>query len=374
MHPAPRSAPAAARAEPSADAKYLADALMEATGQRPHPRLYPYFLGINRLGTAQLAANASIADQAPVGGDAAFLAVGLIGQGAGDFLLNLKWSHLSGGAFGQLALHSRALFGSDWRPFAFPRPQLIPHDAYVTIELTNLLAVANPDQRVPVRLQGREVMTLDPAEFALRCLNAPAAVPSRIALPCAGDGLGAQRARIAPEAPRQAPDAGADRFSDLLSRAHYRMFPPHLYPPLKAEPQVLRATQAAAIAAGTTRVQALAWVCPQGRAFTIQEAHVRAATGFVAAEVGFKVTRNDQVIFDGSEHTNLSPDGTSTLHPVLLPVSASEPVAFVSLPWNTTILAGERLVVELIAKNAAALTLTAHVQLRGYTYPLELIP
>ena len=140
---------------PSPDAKYLADALMEANGQRPHPRLYPYFLGINRLGTAQLAANASISDQAPVGGDAAFLAVGLIGQGAGDFLLNLKWSHLSGAAFGQLALHSKALFGADWRPFAFPRPQLIPHDAYVTIELTNLLAVVNP---ISVYLYGYKVV------------------------------------------------------------------------------------------------------------------------------------------------------------------------------------------------------------------------
>jgi hypothetical protein len=146
MIPATSSAAAGAAArpgEPSADARYLADAFMEANGQRPHPRLYPYFLGINRLGAAQLAASASIADQAPVGGDAAFLAVGLIGQGTGDFLLNVKWSHLSGTAFGQLALHSKALFGADWRPFAFPRPQLIPHDAYVTIELTNLLAVPN---------------------------------------------------------------------------------------------------------------------------------------------------------------------------------------------------------------------------------------
>jgi hypothetical protein len=142
-------------AQPSADARYLAEALMEANGQRPHPRLYPYFLGINRLGTAQLAANATIADQAPVGGDAAFLAVGLIGQATGDFLLNLKWSHLSGAAFGQLALHSKSLFSTDWRPFAFPRPQLIPHDAYVTIELTNLLAVVNP---ISVYLYGYKVL------------------------------------------------------------------------------------------------------------------------------------------------------------------------------------------------------------------------
>lgn len=152
MNPARPNQPTSA---PSAEVRYLADAIMEANGQRPHPRLYPYFLGINRLGTSQLAANASISDQAPVGGDAAFLAVGLIGQGAGDFLLNLKWSHLSGAAFGQLALHSKALFGADWRPFPIPRPQLIPHDAYVTMELTNLLAVVNP---ISVYLYGYKVV------------------------------------------------------------------------------------------------------------------------------------------------------------------------------------------------------------------------
>ena len=216
--------------------------------------------------------------------------------------------------------------------------------------------------------------SFDPADFALRCIDSPATAPAGMDLPCPGDRPGSARVQPASPAPRQAPDPGADRFSDLLTRAHYRMFPPHLYPPLKAEPLVLRATTAAGIPVGTTRAQALAWVCPQGRAFTIQEAHVRAATGFVAAEVGFKVTRNDKVIFDGSEHTNLNPDGSTTAHPVLLPIAASEPVAFISLPWNTTILVGERLVVELIAKTAAALTLTAHVQLRGYTYPLELIP
>ena len=73
----------------------------------------------------------------------AFLATGLIGQGNGDFLLTLKWSHLSGAAFGQTALHSKALFGADWRPFVFARPQLIPHDAYVSMELINLTAAPN---------------------------------------------------------------------------------------------------------------------------------------------------------------------------------------------------------------------------------------
>ena len=215
-------------------------------------------------------------------------------------------------------------------------------------------------------------MSFDPAELALRCLDTPLAAATRT--PCPSPEAGLARAMPARPMPRHEPDPGAERFSDLLSRAHYRMFPPHLYPPLKAEPLVLRATHSAALAVGTTRTQALAWICPQGRAFTIQEAHVRAATGFVPAEVGFQVTRNDQMIFDGAEHSQLNPDGSSTQHPVLLPIAASEPVSFISLPWNTTILAGERLVVEVIAKTAAALSLTAHVQLRGYTYPLELIP
>jgi hypothetical protein len=143
------------RPEPGTDARFLADAILEANGQRPHPRLYPYFLGINRLGSAQVPASGTVTDQAQVGGDASFLAVGLIAQGAADFLLTLKWSHLSGAAFGQMALHSRALFGSDWRPFVFPRPQLIPHDAYVTMEVTNLSAAANP---VSVYLYGYKVI------------------------------------------------------------------------------------------------------------------------------------------------------------------------------------------------------------------------
>jgi hypothetical protein len=142
-------------AEPSTDARYVADALLEALGQRPHQRMYPYFLGVNRIGAAKLLANQSITDQAPVGGDAAFLAVGLIGQGTGDFLLTLKWSHLSGQAFAQIGLHSKALFGTDWRPFQFPRPQLMPHDSTLTLDLTNLTAA---DNHVAVYVYGFKVM------------------------------------------------------------------------------------------------------------------------------------------------------------------------------------------------------------------------
>lgn len=140
---------------PSADAVYLGDALLEALGQRPHARMYPYFLGVNRLGTAKLAASASATDQAPVGGDAAFLAAGLIGQGTGDFLVTLRWSHLSGQAFAQLGLHSKALFGSDWRPFAFTRPQLMPHDSTLFVDLTNLTAA---DNEVSVYVYGFKVL------------------------------------------------------------------------------------------------------------------------------------------------------------------------------------------------------------------------
>lgn len=128
---------------PSADTLYLADALMEAAGQKPHLRLYPYILGVNRIGTTAVAANATVSDPVPVGGDANFMAMGLLGQGTADFLVNLRWSHLSGTAIGQIALHSKALFGTEWKPFTFPRPQLVPHDATLTVELTNLSAAVN---------------------------------------------------------------------------------------------------------------------------------------------------------------------------------------------------------------------------------------
>ena len=132
-----------ANAQPSADARYLADALMEALRQKPHARMYPYFLGVNRLGTTALTANQTVTEPVPVGGDAHFLAMGLIAQAQADFLVNLRWSHLSGSALTQTALHSKALFGSNWAPFAFARPQLMPHDATVSIELTNLAATPN---------------------------------------------------------------------------------------------------------------------------------------------------------------------------------------------------------------------------------------
>lgn len=124
--------------QPSVDALYLGDALLEAMGQRPHPRLYPYFLGVNRLGTTQVPASGTVSEQVPVGGDAAFLASGLIASATTTFLLTLKWSHLSGAAFSQIGMHSRALFGTLWQPFVFPRPQLMPHDATLTVEITNL--------------------------------------------------------------------------------------------------------------------------------------------------------------------------------------------------------------------------------------------
>jgi hypothetical protein len=135
--------PGDAASRPSIDTLYLADAMMEAAGQKPHLRLYPYLLGVNRIGTTAVAANATVSEPVPVGGDANFMAMGLLGQGANDFLVNLKWSHLSGTAIGQIALHSKALFGTQWKPFRFPRPQLVPHDATLTIELTNLSAAVN---------------------------------------------------------------------------------------------------------------------------------------------------------------------------------------------------------------------------------------
>ncbi len=209
----------------------------------------------------------------------------------------------------------------------------------------------------------------DPADLAVRCADSPGVRTPMVPPP--GEGPASPLA-WAPGGPRA--DAAADRLSDLLTRSHYRMFPPHLYPPVTADPTVLRATVTSPVGAGPTRQEALAWVCPAGRAFTIQEAHVRAATGFVPAAVGFRVTRNERVVFDGTEHEHRNPDGSTTTLPPLLPITAGEPVAFISLPWSTTILAGERLVVELVTAATAALTLTAQVQLRGYTYPLELLP
>jgi hypothetical protein len=135
--------PPTASAKPSTDALYLGDVLLEGLGQKPHVRLYPYLLGVNRLGVTAIVANGTISEAVPVGGDANFLAMGLIGQGQSPFLINLRWSHLSGAAIGQVALHSTALFGSQWQPFRFPRPQLVPHDATLTMEFTNLAAAAN---------------------------------------------------------------------------------------------------------------------------------------------------------------------------------------------------------------------------------------
>ena len=65
---------------PSIDTLYLADAMMEAAGQKPHLRLYPYLLGVNRIGTTAVAANATVSEPVPVGGDANFMAMGLLGQ------------------------------------------------------------------------------------------------------------------------------------------------------------------------------------------------------------------------------------------------------------------------------------------------------
>jgi hypothetical protein len=222
---------------------------------------------------------------------------------------------------------------------------------------------------------------LDPADRLGACLDTPIVDPGRLPVP-QGWPLPNSTARRfdfdqavpSPAAPAPGGDPEAARFADLLKQAHYRMFPPHLYPPLLSEPYILRAQMRAAYT-GTGRLseRVLAWACPSGRAFAIQEAHLRAATGYVVTRVGFRLFRNSSLLFDGDELRTRNPDGSESVQPEVLSVSNNEPAAIMTTPFTCHVLPGDRLTIDITGTRTANVTLTASLQLRGYLYPTELL-
>lgn len=162
-------------------------------------------------------------------------------------------------------------------------------------------------------------------------------------------------------------------FNDLMAQAQMRMFPPHLYPPLLSAPYILRAEQTIALAgAGVHRARVLDWTVPNGGAFTVQELHLRANAGGVASGVGFTIDRNGQRVFSGDELRTRHPDASESVQPPILSLAGGDTAtAWITSPFAVTFLSGERVTIDATCARAAGLTLTLHLQLRGYTYPSE---
>jgi hypothetical protein len=223
----------------------------------------------------------------------------------------------------------------------------------------------------------------DPADSLLdgcarSAVLSPLAAPSAWPLPNTRardyDFAGQAPPPLAAAAPDDADRARRQQeFNDLLAAAQARMFPPHLYPPLRSAPYILRADETVALPASAVhRAVLLDWTVPAGTAFTVQELHLRAHTGGVACAVGFTIDRNQQRVFAGDELRTLHPDGAESVQPPILPLAGGDPAtAWITAPCAVTFLSGERVTLTAVATPVAALTLTLHLQLRGYTYPSE---
>lgn len=222
----------------------------------------------------------------------------------------------------------------------------------------------------------------DPADDLIaRCAESPLASPVAPPEPWARPNTVARRFGFDAQEPRRfEPGTAADaerarrlqEFNDLLGAAYQRMFPPHLYPPLRSEPYMLRANLGATLpGAGTTTTRILDHVQPDGSAFTVQECHLRANAGGAACQVGFIVTRGEARLFSGDELRTRNPDGSHSVQPPILPIAATDGTVWITSPFTVTVLPGERIGIAVSCVRTGPVTLTLHLQLRGYRYPSE---
>ena len=120
------------------------------------------------------------------------------------------------------------------------------------------------------------------------------------------------------------------------------------------------------------RDKVLHWTVPKGSAFTVQEMHLRANAGGLACGVGFTIERNAQRMFSGDELRTRHPDASESVQPPILSLAGGDSAtAWITAPFTATFLAGERIGIDVTGAHAVSLTLTLHLQLRGYIYPSE---
>ena len=232
--------------------------------------------------------------------------------------------------------------------------------------------------------------TFNIADMIERCSRGETATPATSPQPNTGP---APTSRGLAEAGATLADALADRCGDpqWCQRLQRCLHPPHLFPPLTAQPFYLRARfacnwpgeESLTFPAGLWTRRVLDWYVPKGHRYTTRLAYFDVCGNYSEVCFGFRLYRNDKLWFDGDTiETNHGNGVTSKLirmghigtfysrDSIQDPSDSSNVIDFPS-----TFDPGEKISVEM-TKNSGNTTaqISANLRLTGYLYPQELAP
>lgn len=230
----------------------------------------------------------------------------------------------------------------------------------------------------------------DLADLITRCSRGETAVPATTPQPAPGPrptspGLEDAGATLADALAGHAANL---RWCRQLQRC---LHPPHLFPPLNAQPFYLRARfacnwpgeESLTFPLGLWTRRVLDWYVPKGHHYTTRLAYFDVCGNYSEVCFGFRLYRNDKLWFDGDTiETNHGNGVTSklirmghigTFHNRDSIQDPSDSANIIDFP--STFDPGEKISVEM-TKNSGNTTaqISANLRLTGYLYPQELAP
>ena len=169
------------------------------------------------------------------------------------------------------------------------------------------------------------------------------------------------------------------------------LFPPHLFPPLTAQPFYLRARFACnwpgeetiTFPVGLWTRRILDWYVPKGHHYTTRLAYFDVCGNYSEVCLGFRVYRNDKLWFDGdtieTDHGNgvvsklirMGHIGTFYSRDSIQDPSDSSNI----IDFPSTFDPGEKISVDVIKHTGVTnAKISANLRLTGYLYPQEIVP
>jgi hypothetical protein len=119
-------------------------ALFDCFGTYPSANAMPYIYALERS-TAKgnaIGAGLTIQDKVSISSDAAFVCTYITGSSTGDYLIQARLD-ASDRILMNIPVHSSTIVGTGEQQFKLPKPLLIPANATLSLDLTDLSGSAN---------------------------------------------------------------------------------------------------------------------------------------------------------------------------------------------------------------------------------------
>lgn len=220
--------------------------------------------------------------------------------------------------------------------------------------------------------------SFDITEMIARCSTSDVATPSTSCLPEPGG---------QPDPPGL--DSAGNTDNEWCKRMQRCLHPAHLFPPLSAQPFLLRARfacnwadeESITFPVGLWTRRILDWYVPRGQRYTTKRAYADVVGNFSEVCLGFRVYRNDKLWFDGdnietnhgngviSKMARLGHIGTFYSRDSIKDPSDSSNI----IDFPSTFEPGEKISIDVI-KNSGVTNaqISANFRMTGYLYSQEL--